>query len=186
MISVNNLRQGAFFKQAGNIFQVICFSHIKIGRGGAIVKTKIKNLITGSLTEKSFKATDSVEEAAVDRKKGQFLYSDDKNCFFMDEVNFEQFEVPKTTIGPAIKFLKEALTVQLIIFEDQVINIELPIKEVYKVTATDPGLKGDTVSGGSKPAQIETGATILVPLFIKIGDNIRVNTLEGTYVERSN
>lgn len=186
MISVNSLRQSTIFIQDKNLLQVLSFSHIKMARGGAVIKTKVKNLETGIITEISFKNSESVEDTSVNRKKVQFLYSDGLASFFMDQETFEQFEVPLAKIGNAKKFLKEGMAVTILLFDEKVINIELPIKEVYKVTATDPGLKGDTVSGGSKPAAIETGATIAVPLFIKIGDKIRINTLEGKYVERAN
>lgn len=186
MISVNSLRQNTVFTQNGNLLQVLEFSHIKMARGGAVIKTKVKNLETGAITEISFKNTESVEDTSVNRKKVQFLYSDDSASFFMDQETFEQFNVPLTKIGEAKKFLKEGMIVTLLLSDEKVLNIEIPIKEVYEVTQTDPGLKGDTVSGGSKPATIETGDIIAVPLFIKIGDKIRVNTLEGKYVERAN
>ena len=186
MISVNSLRQNTVFTQNGNLLQVLEFSHIKMARGGAVIKTKVKNLETGTITEISFKNTESVEDTSVNRRKVQFLYSDEIASFFMDQENFEQFEVPLAKIGDAKKFLKEGMMVTILLFDEKVINIELPIKEVYEVTQTAPGLKGDTVSGGSKPATVETGAIINVPLFIKIGDKIRVNTLEGKYVERAN
>lgn len=186
MISVNNLRQGIIFTQEGNLYQVLNFFHIKIARGGAVIKTKVKNLQSGAITEISFKNTESVEETSVDRQKVQFLYSDDQASFFMNQETFEQFEVQASVVGEAKKFLKEGIIVTLLVSQEKVINIELPIKEVYEVRATDPGLKGDTVSGGTKPATIESGATLNVPLFIKIGDKIRVNTFEGKYVERAN
>lgn len=185
MISVNSLRQGTIFTQERNLYQVLSFFHIKIARGGAVIKTKVKNLESGAVTEISFKNTESVEEASVNRQKVQFLYSDDKTSFFMNQETFEQFEVRTSIVGEAKKFLKEGMTLTLLISQERVINIELPIKEVYEVRATDPGLKGNTVSGGTKPATIESGATLNVPLFIKIGDKIRVNTFEGKYVERA-
>lgn len=184
MISVNDLRQGVIFSQEGALFQVLEFKHVKLGRGGAIVRVKVKNLNNGATTEKTFKASDSVEEVVIERKKVQFLYSDEKNCILMDQTSFEQFEVPKSVVGSNIKYLKEGMELSVLLSGEKVINLELPIKEVYLVTQTDPGLRGDTVSGGSKPATIETGAVISVPLFIKIGDKIRVNTLEGKYIER--
>lgn len=186
MISVNSLRQNTVFTQKGNLLQVLEFSHIKMARGGAVIKTKVKNLETGAIIDISFKNTESVEDAPVNRKKVQFLYSDDLASFFMDQETYEQHEVPLSKIGSAKKYLKEGMIVTLLLFDEKVINIELPIKEVYQITQTDPGLKGDTVSGGSKPATIETGAIINVPLFIKIGDKIKINTLEGKYVERAN
>lgn len=186
MISVNNLRQGTYFRFNNELLKVLSFSHIKMARGGAVIKTKVKNLETGATSEKSFKNNDNVEDFSIERHKAQFLYTDGTIFNFMDNATFEQIEISKEKIGEAAKFLKDGIEVQIVSFEDKILDIELPTKEVYEVTQTDPGLKGDTVSGGSKPAAIETGATLSVPLFIKIGDKIRINTLEGKYVERAN
>lgn len=184
MISVNNLRQGAVFKKDNSLYQVVLFSHIKMGRGGAIIKTKVKNLESGSLSEKSFKNSDSVEEAILEKKSAQYLYSDQNDSFFMDSQTFEQYQIPNQTVGSTKKFLKEGMVVDILCSSGKVLNLEMPIKAGYLVTEAPPNIRGNTVSGGSKLVIIETGAQVSVPLFIKTGDKIKINTQEGVYVER--
>lgn len=185
MISVNDLRNGTFVLLEGRPFQIQNYSHIKMGRGGAIIKAKLKDLHSGALLERSFKNSENIEEITVERKKAQYLYFDDQAAYFMDPESFEQDKISLKSIAAAKKFLKDGMIVQILKYEDSILNVELPIKEVYQVVATPPGVRGDTVSGGSKPATIETGTIVNVPLFIKVGDQIRVNTLEGVYVERA-
>src|SRR3989338_7346080 len=175
MVSINSIRQGSFITLNSQFFQVLAYSHIKMGRGGAVIKIKLKNLDTGSITEKSFNNSDSVEEAVIERTKASYLYSNQAESFFMDSQTFETYEISNQKIAESKKFLKEGVVVQILKSDNKIINIELPIKEVYKITNTPPGIKGDTVSGGSKPATLETGAVINVPLFIKIDDKVRVN-----------
>jgi elongation factor P len=185
MISVTELRKGTVFAEGGKPYLVVDYRHIKVGRGAANIKVKVKDLKSGSTLEKSFMSGASVEEAEVVRKKAQYLYSDDKNLYFMDPQTFEQFGVSKTIAQDTAKFLKEGAETVLLMFQNEPIAIELPLKVDLKVVETPPGEKGDTKQGGSKEATLETGYSLQVPLFIKNGDILRINTETGEYVERA-
>ena len=163
---------------------VIAYQHSKMGRGGAVLRTKLRNLRTNGVIDITFKSSDKFDEATLERRSCSFLYAEAGAYSFMDSSSFEQFTLPPDVVGEKHQYLKEGSEVQILFFEEEPVSLDLPIKMDFEVTHTEPGVKGDTAQGGSKPATLETGAIITVPLFVKIGDVIRVNTVEGTYVER--
>jgi elongation factor P len=185
MLSVTELRKGAVFVEEGKPYVVIEYQHIKVGRGSATIKIKARNLKSGSMLEKSFISGATVEEGEVERRKAQYLYSDEKNLNFMDPNSFEQFPISKSISGGAEKFLKEGAEVFFQIFQGEPINVELPLKVNLKVTETPPGEKGDTKQGGSKEATVETGCRLQVPMFVSVGEMIQINTESGEYAGRS-
>lgn len=185
MLSINDLKIGTkiIFNQEPH--QVIYTEHSKLGRGGGILRTKIKNLISGATLEKTFAGAEKIQEAELETKKAQYLYKDAENFYFMDAKNFEQFSISSTQIGKMANFLKESAEIDILYFENKPINIQLPIKITLEITYTEPGFKGNTASTVLKPATLETGAQINVPLFIKDGDKIVIDTRTGAYVERA-
>lgn len=185
MLGITQLKTNTKIELDGEPYVVVDYQHAKMGRGGAVVRTKLKNLKTGSTLQKTFQGSDKVQPARLESRSGQFLFENGGKYTFMDSGNFEQFEIPAPVVGDQAKLLKEGLAVQLLQFKNQVIAVELPIKVVYTVTETDPGLKGDTATGGSKPARLESGATVTVPLFVRIGEQVVVDTRTGAYVERA-
>lgn len=194
MISVTELRKGAVFSAKGGSasggaqegpYLVLDYHHVKVGRGAANIKVKVKDLKSGSTLEKTFMSGASVEEAAVEKRKAQYLYSDDKNLYFMDPQSFEQFPILRQGFGGQERFLKEGSEVTLLFFQNEPISIELPLKVELGVIDTPPGERGDTKQGGTKEATLETGFKIQVPLFIKSGDIVRISTETGEYAERA-
>jgi len=187
MLSINDLRIGVTFKYEGEPYQVVKAQHLKMGRGGAVLQTKIKNLLSGNILEKNFKGSDKFEEAELNRQRANFLYQEGDNYFFMDRNTYEQFSLSKKQIGEKINYLKEGSEVDILNFEGQPINIELPPKIKLKVIQTGEAVRGDTAQGSvTKEATLETGYRLKVPLFIKNGDIVIVNTETGKYVERVN
>ena len=184
MLSVTELRKGTVFAEGGVPFLVLDYTHTKMGRGAANIKTKVRNLKTGAIVEKSFISGATIEEAEIARKKGQFLYSDNTKCYFMDLQSFEQFSIPFAIAEGVTKFLPEGTETTILYFEEEPLSVELPLKVTLKVTETGPSEKGDTRSAGTKEAVLETGYKLQVPMFIKVGDVICVNTETGKYVER--
>lgn len=185
MLGITDLKTGVTIELEGDPYVVLTYQHSKMGRGGAVLRTKLRNLKTGAVVDITFKGSDKFEEANLERKPCSFLYSDGSEYTFMDSSSFEQYVLSKDIVGDKARFLKEGAELQIMFFEDQPVSIDLPIKMELTVTHTEPGVRGDTAQGGTKPATLETGATITVPLFVKIGDVLRVNTVEGTYVERA-
>jgi len=185
MLSITELKPGVVFELEGNPYIVTGSEHSKHGRGGAIMRTKIKNLLTGAIIDRTFKGSDNFEEIDLERKKAQFLYKENDEYFFMDTVTFEQFPLTASQVGENKDFLKEGLEIETIYYDNKPISINLPIKLDLKVTYTEPGFKGNSASSTTKPATLETGAQINVPLFIKIGDLVKVDTRDGSYVERA-
>jgi elongation factor P len=167
-----------------DIYTIVEFQHVKPGKGGAFVRSRLKNLRTGATLEKTWRAGEKMEQAILERKKMSFLYNQDDEYVFMDQETFDQVTVPALAIGPAVKYLKDNTEVDVVNHNDRIIALELPFAMEFVVTETDPGLRGDTASGGSKPATVETGAVVNVPLFINIGDKIRVDTRTDSYLER--
>lgn len=161
------------------------YQHIKVGRGNATIKVKARDLKSGSVLEKSFISGATVEEGEIEKKKAQYLYSDDKNLYFMDSQSFEQFSIPKSIGGGAEKFIKEGTELFLQAFQGEPIAVELPLKVDLKVTETPPGEKGDTKQGATKEATLETGYRIQVPMFVKAGESVQVNTETGDYAGRA-
>lgn len=185
MYGLTDLKNNTKIELDGEPFVVVDYQHSKMGRGGAVMRTKLRNLRTGATLSKTFQGNDKIKPAALESRQGQYLYGDGSSYTFMDTVSYEQFELPRSVVGDQAKFLKEGLEAALLEFSGQIISVEMPIKAVYEVTETDPGVRGDTVSGGSKPATLESGAIVNVPLFVQIGDKVRVDTRTGSYVERA-
>jgi elongation factor P len=184
VISTADFKNGLTVTLDGEIYQIVEFQHVKPGKGGAFVRTKLRNFRAGNLLERTFRAGEKMEQAIVERKILEFLYSSGDEFVFMDTQTFEQLNIPERVIGDQALYLKENLEVTIIFYEDEIIAVELPHTVELVVVETDPGLKGDTASGGSKPAHLATGATVTVPLFINEGDIVRVDTRNGKYLER--
>jgi elongation factor P len=184
LISTTDFKNGITIFLEGAVYQLVEFQHVKPGKGGAFVRTKLKNLRSGGTIDRTFRAGEKMEQAILERRVLEFLYSSDDEYVFMDTETFEQISLRENDIGEQARFLKENLPITIVYHEDSIIGVELPHTVELKVTQTDPGLKGDTASGGSKPAVVETGATVTVPLFIQEGEIIRVDTRNGQYLER--
>lgn len=185
MLALNEIKAGEKIILDGDPYQVLSDQHSKTGRAAAVLRTKLKNLRTGAVINKTFQGADKAEKAEIEKKKSQYLYADNGNFHFMDNENYEQLSLSKEVIGQSSKFLKEGVDVDVIYFNSNPINIELPVKMDFKVIEAPPSIKGNTADGGNKQVVIETGAKVNVPLFIKEGDFIRVNTETGQYAERS-
>lgn len=182
--NVNELRNGAFIKEGKDIFSVITYEHIKTGRGSGNIKLKVKNLRTGAVIEKSYITGAKVEEANVDKKKAQFLYRDGDTYSFMDPASFDQFEVSAQVLGESAKYLKDGLDVILIVSQEEVLGIELPMSLVYEIVETGPEEKGNTVSNVFKEATLDNGLVVKVPMFMHAGEKVKIDTRSGEYVER--
>ena len=185
MISAGDFRNGITFELDGNVVQVIEFQHVKPGKGAAFVRTKYKNVITGAVVERSFNPTDKYPSAYIERKDMQYLYSDGDLYYFMDMETYEQQPIDSSKLGPAFQFVKENMEVKVLSYKGNVFGVEPPNFVELEVTETDPGFKGDTATNATKPATLETGAEIKVPLFINQGDMIRIDTRTGEYMERA-
>ncbi|MBL7022261.1 elongation factor P [Patescibacteria group bacterium] len=184
MLAMNELKLGTVITIDDQPYQITFTQHIKVARGGASLRTKLKNLVSGQMLEKTFSSGDKAEPADLQRQKSNFLYKEDDTYFFMNNESFEQFDLDTSEIGFASQFLKDGLTVDTLIFNDTPVAIKLPTKVELKVTDAPPGVKGDTAGSASKLITLETGAEIKAPLFINKGEMIRVNTETGEYVER--
>jgi elongation factor P len=184
MISVNDFRTGLTIEVDGGIWRVMDFQHVKPGKGAAFVRSKLRNLRTGAVNEKTFRAGEKVGKAQIDNRKMQYLYASGDQHVFMDMESYEQVELPATSIEYELKFLKENMEVSIMMYQGETLGVELPNTVVLEVTETEPGIKGDTASGGSKPATVETGLVVQVPFFVNQGDKLIVNTTDGSYVSR--
>lgn len=184
MYSTADFKKGLKIEFNGEPYEIIDFQHVKMGRGGAIVRTKMKNLKTGYVMENTFRSGEKVERPNLEEKEMQFLYKSDNDYIFMDNETYEQINIPESLVGDNKDYLLENMNVKILFFQGNAIGIEIPTFVELKVVETVPGIKGDTVSGGGKPAKLETGATIQVPLFINEGDIIKIDTRTGTYIER--
>lgn len=173
------------FEMDGQLLQVVNVEHIKLARAGAVIKAKLRNVLTGSIFDHSFRSADKYKTVRIDSSEASYLYADGSHHYFMDTQTYDQVPVDEDMLEDVLPLLKEGSTVFLQRYQDRLIGVELPINVELKVVSTDPGFKGDTVSGGSKPAKLETGATIQVPLFIQPGDVIRVDTRNQSYMERA-
>ncbi len=183
MISSNDLKNGIAIEYDGDLLEVIYFQHVKPGKGPAFVRTKLKNLLNGAIFEKTFRSGEKFEQAILETKKMQYLYKDE-HYIFMDNLTYEQVSLDEKQIEDKKNYLMENMEVSIVFFKDNAISIELPTFIEAKVTNTEPGIKGDTVSSSFKPAVIETGAKVSVPLFIENGNIIRVDTRTGDYITR--
>lgn len=185
MISTNDLRNGVTIELDGQVYTVIEFQHVKPGKGSAFVRTKLKNVKTGATLERTFNAGEKLPRARVESKEVQYLYQDGGQYTFMDTETYEQYTLPAEVLGDALNFLKEQMVLTLNFHQGQVIGVELPNSVELRVVETEPGVRGDTVSGGSKPAKLETGYVVRVPLFVNEGDVVIVDTRSGEYISRA-
>lgn len=184
MITPGELRKGIAVEIDDQPWTVIDYQHVKMGRGGAVVRLKLRNLRSGFTTERTFPASERFRRIYLERRHVQFLYHDDESYHFMDTDNFEQFALPAERLGDSTGYLKENTTADLLMYNDEPISLELPVTVDLRVEYTEPGFKGDTATGGTKPATLETGLRVQVPLFVDTGDIIRVDTRTGEYLER--
>ena len=184
MISAVDFRNGITIEIDSNIFQIIEFQHVKPGKGAAFVRTKLKNIKSGGIVEKTFRPTEKFPQAIIDRSDKQYLYTDGELFYFMDNETFEQIALESSTIGDALKFVKENENVKVCSHNGNVFAVEPPLFVELKITETEPGVKGDTATGATKPAVVETGATVYVPLFVNQDDVIKIDTRTGEYLSR--
>jgi elongation factor P len=185
MISPNNFRFGTVIKLEGQLYAVTGFTHVKPGKGGAYVRTKLKKLTDGSVIERTFRSDEKLEDVRIETKDMQYLYKDGDLMYFMDNESFEQIPMSADSIGDAINFLAEGATIKVQFYNGDPIGAEMAPAVVLEIESTDPGLKGDTATGGSKPAKLITGYIIQVPLFVETGDKVKVDTRTGEYLERA-
>ncbi len=185
MINVGELRKGIVIELDDKVYRVMEYHHIKMGRGGAQVRLKLLDVRSGAIFERTFSAQERFARTRVDRHPVQFLYSDGDMYEFMDQQNYEQRSVPRSILGDAVNYLKDGMHLELAYIDEEPIDVELPLNIELRVEETDPGFKGDTATGGTKPARTETGLVVNVPLFVNTGDVIRVDTRSGTYIERA-
>lgn len=184
MISAGDFRNGITIEFEGNVYQIIEFQHVKPGKGAAFVRTKLKNIINGGVVEKTFRPTEKCPQARIDRKDMQYLYSDGDLYNFMDTETYDQIALNSDTVGDALKFVKENEMVKICSYNGNVFAIEPPLFVELAVTDTEPGFKGDTATGATKPAVVETGAKVNVPLFVEQGEVIKIDTRTGEYLSR--
>jgi len=185
MISTADFKNGLTIEVDNAIWRIVEFQHVKPGKGGAFVRSKLKNLRTGAVQDKTFRAGARMEQAPIEKSTMQYLYADGDNYVFMNTDTYEQIEIPGESIQTELKFLKENMEVQVTLYKNEVLGIDLPNTVTLEVAETEPGIKGDTASGGSKPATMETGAIIQVPFFVKAGEQLIINTVDSTYVSRA-
>jgi elongation factor P len=186
MATSNDIKNGTVIKENGQLWSVVEFQHVKPGKGGAFVRTKQKNVVSGKIIDKTYNAGAKIETANVDRRDFLYLYQDGADFVFMDTSDYDQLTVSGTVVGDAAKFMLENLQVQIALHEGEPLYLELPASVVLEVTYTEPGLQGDRSTGGTKPATVETGAEIQVPLFLETGTRVKVDTRTGDYLGRVN
>jgi elongation factor P len=184
MISSNDFRSGVTIVIDNSVWRVVEFLHVKPGKGSAFVRTKLKNVQTGNVVEKTFRAGESLPQATLEKRTMQHTYKEAEQYVFMDMETFEEATLTPAQMGDRVKFVKEGMEVNILFWDDKVLDIELPTSVILEVLDTDPGVKGDTATGGTKPAIVETGAQVMVPLFITIGERIKVDTRDGLYLGR--
>jgi elongation factor P len=184
MLNFNEIKTGKIILLNEEPYVIVKSDHHQMGRGGAVLKVKCRNLITGNVLEKTFQGAEKAEEAETERKKANFMYKDKDEAYFMDNESYEQFNLPLEELGEKAQFLKEGTDVNVFYFNSRPITIDLPIKMEFKVTSAPPGIKGNSAGNVNKQIEIETGAIITAPMFIEEGDMIRINTETGEYVER--
>jgi elongation factor P len=184
LLTTNDFRTGSAFEMDGQLVTILNVEHIKLARGSAVIKAKLRNILSGSIFEQSFRSGDKYKAVRIEKSEASYLYSDGDHFHFMDSETYEQVPLGRDMLGDVLPFLKEGNPVGILRYQDQVIGVELPISVELKVVETEPGVRGDTVSAMTKPAKLETGATIQVPPFVNEGDVVRVDTRAGTYMER--
>ena len=185
MISTSDFHTGISVELEGEIFTILEFQHVKPGKGAAFVRSKLKNLRTGSIAERTFRAGEKMARAHLERKEMEYLYRDGDSFHMMDMETYEQITLSSEQIGEGIKYLKENDHLNVVMHGDKLLGVDVPLSVVLKVEETEPGLKGDTASGASKPATMETGLVVQVPLFVNSGDSIKIDTRSGSYIERA-
>ncbi len=185
MISTNDMRPGQTLNLDGKLFTITYYQHVKPGKGHTFVKTKLKNVDSGAVVDRTFRADEKVELAVLDKREMQYLYTEDAGLVFMDSETYEQIHVDPEYLGQSGKFLKDGTTCVVQTYQGQPVGAELPVSMVLEITETEPGMKGDRVSGALKPATVETGAIVQVPLFLETGDKIRIDTRNGEYSSRA-
>lgn len=183
-ISTNDLKNGITLDLTEGLFQVVEFQHVKPGKGGAFVRTTLKNVRTGAVIERTFRSAEKVEQAIIDKREMQYLYREGDDLVFMDNTSYDQMNVSPKSLGPAVNYLMEGSTAVLQIYNDEIVGVDIPASVELLVTETEPGIQGDRVSGARKPATVETGIVVQVPLFVNIGDRIKVDTRSGDYLTR--
>ena len=184
-MDTSDFRNGISFIMDNDIFTIIDFQHVKPGKGGAFVRSKLKNLRTGATVDKTWRAGEKMDQAILERKAMTYLYEQDNEYYLMDQETFDQITVPRSKIGAQYKYLKENTDVQVLSHRGDVIGVSVPDQMELEIVETDPGVRGDTASGGSKPATVEGGAVIQVPFFVNIGDRVKVDTRTDSYLERA-
>jgi elongation factor P len=184
-ISTNDLKNGMALDLPEGLVNVVEFQHVKPGKGGAFVRTKLKNVRTGAVIDRTFRADEKVALAVIDKREMQFLYREAADYVFMDNESYEQLHVPSDSIGDAVDFLKEGDTAVLPMYKNEIVGVELPAAVELTVTVTEPGMQGDRVSGARKPATLETGLVVQVPLFVNVGDRVKVDTRSRDYLSRA-
>ncbi len=186
MISTNQFKNGNHIEVEGTIFKVVEFQHVKPGKGGAFVRTKLRRAADGAVIDRTFRAGEKFRAVRSEARKMQFLYTDGAEAHFMDAASYEQLALPEPLVADALRYMKPNDEVDLLFLDDQPADVQLPASVELEVTETEPGLRGDTASGGgNKPATVETGATVQVPLFVNVGDRIKVQTETGAYMSRA-
>lgn len=184
MISSNDFRTGTSIELDGSVWRVVEFLHVKPGKGSAFVRTKLKNVQTGSTVDRTFRAGETMPQAVLEKKTMQHTYKENDQYVFMDMETYEENRLSEAQIGAGVKYIKEEMEVNVLMWNDQVLEVELPNSVTLEVTQTDPGVKGDTATGGTKPAIVETGAQVMVPLFITQGEKIKIDTRNDSYLGR--
>jgi elongation factor P len=185
MISTNDMRPGQTLDLDGTLFTITNYQHVKPGKGQAFVKTKLKNVRTGAVVDRTFRADEKVNLAVLDKREMQYLYSDEAGLVFMDNETYDQIHVDPGLLGDGVKFLKDGTVCLVPVYEGTPVGAELPVVVELEITHTEPGMKGDRVSGALKPATVETGTTVQVPLFVETGERIKVDTRSGEYISRA-
>ncbi|TVQ63291.1 MAG: elongation factor P [Spirulina sp. DLM2.Bin59] len=186
MISSNDFRTGVTINLDGSVWRVVEFLHVKPGKGSAFVRTKLKNVQSGSVVERTFRAGETVPQAILEKRTMQHTYREGEDLVFMDMETYEEMRLTADQVGDRVKYLKEEMEISIVTWDGRVLEVELPNSVVLEITDTDPGVKGDTATGGTKPATVETGAQVMVPLFISIGEKIKIDTRTDSYLGREN
>lgn len=184
-VSTNDLKNGMTLDLPEGLFSVVHFEHVKPGKGGSFVRTKLKNARSGAVIERTYRGDERLEQAVIDKREMQYLYLDGDQYVFMDNSDYEQMSTPKESLGDAASYIKEGDTVILQMYGTEIVGVDLPAAVELEVTVTEPGIQGDRVSGARKPATLETGLTLQVPLFVNIGDRVKVDTRSGEYLTRA-
>ena len=185
MISTNDMRPGQTLELDGDLFTIVNYQHVKPGKGQAFVKTKLKSVKSGAVLDRTFRADEKVNLAVLDKREMQYLYEEDAGLVFMDNESYEQMHIPRDLLGDAGKFLKDGTVCMVPVYDGTPVGAEMPVTMVLEITETEPGAKGDRVSGALKPATVESGAIVQVPLFLEKGESIKVDTRTGEYISRA-